>query len=121
MVQENINPLRQKIKSDFGRWTKIHLSLREKYTIKIMSAPVIYYILSLLPLNIPESYFRDFDTLILDFPWVNSHHRLGIKKLQAHTKRRGFSLPNFRWYCWAFSMKHIRTWKPNDEAGDNRC
>lgn len=119
MVRENVNPLLQKMRSDFGRWSKIHLSLWGKInSIKMMSAPVIYYLLSHLPLNIPESYFRDFDTLILDFIWGNSPHRLGIKKLQAHTKRGGFSLPNFRWYSWAFNMKPIRTWLTNDGAGD---
>uniref|UniRef100_A0A671WYV8 Reverse transcriptase domain-containing protein n=1 Tax=Sparus aurata TaxID=8175 RepID=A0A671WYV8_SPAAU len=43
MVRENINPLLQKMKSDFGRWTKIHLSLWGKiHSVKMMSAPVIY-------------------------------------------------------------------------------
>uniref|UniRef100_A0A3Q1I2A6 Reverse transcriptase domain-containing protein n=1 Tax=Acanthochromis polyacanthus TaxID=80966 RepID=A0A3Q1I2A6_9TELE len=104
MVRENIDAQLQKIKSDFSRWTKIRLSLWGKInSIKMMTAPVIYYMLSHLPLN---------------FLWGNSHHCLGIWKLQAHTKRGGFSLPNFRWYCWAFNMKHIRTWLPNDKIGD---
>ena len=119
LVRENTNILLQKIKLDFGRWTKVHLTLWGKiHSIKMMTAPVIYYLLSHLPLNITDSFFKNLDTLILDFLWGNSQHRLGIKKLQAHTKKGGFSLPNFKWYYWAINIKHLRVWLPGNESGD---
>lgn len=56
MVQENIKALPQKMKFNFGKWTKIVLSLRRNiHIVKMMTALVIYYILFHVPLNIPDS------------------------------------------------------------------
>ena len=64
------------MKIDFGRWAKIHLSLWGKiHSIKMMTAPVIYYILSHLPLDVPDSNFKEFDSLILDFLWASVEYQ----------------------------------------------
>lgn len=114
MVKMNLGPLLEKIKIDFGRWSKIHLSLWGKInSIKMMTAPVIFYFLNNIPIYIPDSFFKELDSAILDFLWGSSHHRLSLKKLQTSAERGGFSLPNFKWYYWSLNVKHMRVWLPN--------
>uniref|UniRef100_A0A3Q4HZV5 Reverse transcriptase zinc-binding domain-containing protein n=1 Tax=Neolamprologus brichardi TaxID=32507 RepID=A0A3Q4HZV5_NEOBR len=78
----------------------------------MMTAPMIFYILSNIPLHIPDKYFEDLDFLIRQFFGGSSPHRLSIKKLQASAKQGGFSLPNFQWYYWVMNVKQLRAWLP---------
>lgn len=78
----------------------------------MMIAPMIYCILSHIPLHIHDKYFKDLVSLIQQFLWGNSPHRLSSKKLQACAKRGGFSLPNFKWYYWMMNVKQLRAWIP---------
>uniref|UniRef100_A0A3B4EPY9 Uncharacterized protein n=1 Tax=Pundamilia nyererei TaxID=303518 RepID=A0A3B4EPY9_9CICH len=78
----------------------------------MMIAPMIYCILFNIPLHIHDKYFKDLVSLIQQFLWGNSPHRLSSKKLQACAKRGGFSLPNFKWYYWMMNVKQLRAWIP---------
>lgn len=74
MVQENFKPLLQKMKNSFARWSSIYLSLWGKInSLKMMTAPIIYYILAHIPLNIPNSYFKEIDRQRLEFLWKHWH------------------------------------------------
>lgn len=96
MVRANMGPMLERIKMEFGRWSRVHLTIWGKIScIKMMTAPMIFYILSNIPLHTP-----DLDSLIRQFLWGSSTHRLSIKILQACAKQGGFSLPNFKWYYW---------------------
>lgn len=58
------------------------------------------------------------DSLILDFLWGNSHHRLSLKKLQTSAERGGFALPNFKWYYWTLSVIQMRVWLPDSNMSN---
>uniref|UniRef100_A0A3B4G6B6 Reverse transcriptase domain-containing protein n=1 Tax=Pundamilia nyererei TaxID=303518 RepID=A0A3B4G6B6_9CICH len=104
MVRANMEPMFERIKMEFGRWSRVRLTIWGKIScIKMMTAPMIFYILSNIPLHIP-------------FLWGSSLHRLSIKKLQASAKQGGFSLPNFQWYYWVMNVKQLRAWLPTCTA-----
>lgn len=95
------------------RWSRECLTIWGKIScIKMMIAPMIYCILSNIPLHIHDKYFKDLVSLIQQFLWGNSPHRLSSKKFQACAKRGGFSLPNFKWYYWMMNVKQLRAWIP---------
>uniref|UniRef100_A0A3B4EYQ9 Reverse transcriptase domain-containing protein n=1 Tax=Pundamilia nyererei TaxID=303518 RepID=A0A3B4EYQ9_9CICH len=113
MVRANMEPMFERIKMEFGRWSRVRLTIWGKIScIKMMTAPMIFYILSNIPLHIPDKYFKDLDFLIRQFLWGSSPHRLSIKKLQASAKPGGFSLPHFQWYYWVMNVKQLRAWLP---------
>lgn len=113
MVQANMEPMIERIKMEFGRWSRVRLTIWGKIScIKMMTAPMIFYILSNIPLHIPDKYFKDLDFLIRQFLWGSSPHRLSIRKLQTSAKQGGFSLPNFQWYYWVMNVKQLRAWLP---------
>lgn len=72
----------------------------------MMIAPIIYYILAHIPLNIPSSNFKEIDRLMLEFFGGNSQYCPSIKKLHAPIEKGGFGLMNFR----AFNTKYISRW-----------
>uniref|UniRef100_A0A3B4FZ76 Reverse transcriptase domain-containing protein n=1 Tax=Pundamilia nyererei TaxID=303518 RepID=A0A3B4FZ76_9CICH len=103
MVRANMEPMFERIKMEFGRWSRVRLTIWGKIScIKMMTAPMIFYILSSIP---------DLDFLIQQFLWGSSPHCLSIKKLQASAKQGGFSLLNFKWYYWIWYLtKTVHTW-----------
>uniref|UniRef100_A0AAZ1Y652 Reverse transcriptase domain-containing protein n=1 Tax=Oreochromis aureus TaxID=47969 RepID=A0AAZ1Y652_OREAU len=113
MVRANMEPMFERMKMEFGRWSRVRLTIWGKIScIKMMTAPMIFYILSNIPLHIPDKYFKDLDFLIGQFLWGSSPHRLSIKKLQASAKQGRFTLPNFQWYYWVINVKQLRAWLP---------
>lgn len=58
MAKMNMGPLLEKIKIDFDRWSKIHLSLWGKInSIRMMIAPVVFYFLTNIPIYIQHLIF----------------------------------------------------------------
>uniref|UniRef100_A0A3B4FX04 Reverse transcriptase domain-containing protein n=1 Tax=Pundamilia nyererei TaxID=303518 RepID=A0A3B4FX04_9CICH len=113
VVRANMEPMFERIKMEFCRWSRVRLTIWSKIScIKMMTAPMIFFILSNIPLHIPDKYFKDLDFLIRQFLWGSSPHHLSIKKLQASAKQGGFSLPNFQWYYWVMNVKQLRAWLP---------
>uniref|UniRef100_A0A3P9CEM9 Reverse transcriptase domain-containing protein n=1 Tax=Maylandia zebra TaxID=106582 RepID=A0A3P9CEM9_9CICH len=113
MVRANMEPMFERIKMEFGRWSRVRLTIWGKIScVKMMTAPMIFYILSNIGLHILDKYFKDLDFLMRQFLWDSSPHHLSIKKLQASAKQGGFSLPNFQWYYWVMNVKQLRAWLP---------
>ena len=82
------------MKNGFAKWSNIYVSLWGQINyIKMLLAPVIYYLLAHLPLYIPDSYFKDIDRHVLDFLWGNSQIHLGIKKTFPATPKRRIWYP----------------------------
>ena len=59
MVQAIFFPLLQNVKANLGKWKQINLSLWGKVnTIKMIVAPQVNYISMMVPLTVPDSFFK---------------------------------------------------------------
>ena len=68
MVQNNFNPLLQRIKDNLDKWKLINISLWGKVnTIKMMVASQVNYISMMVPLNVPDYFFKQYNQIIREF------------------------------------------------------
>lgn len=68
MATVNFDPLLQTIRTNLGKWEKLNFSLWGKVNIiKMVIAPQFNYISMMLPLNIPDHIFKQYENLIRDF------------------------------------------------------
>lgn len=64
IVQLNMTPLLQKLKSDLDGWKSINLTLMGKInTIKMEVAPKLNYISMMVPVTIPAGIFKQYNQI----------------------------------------------------------
>lgn len=108
MIQANFFPLLQPIKANLDKWRRINLSLWGKiHTIKMIVAPQVNYISMMVPLTVPDSFFKQYNQIIKDFLWNGKKPRIKLEKLYATRSRGGLALPNLELYRIAFEVFKI--------------
>lgn len=111
LVRVNFDPLMKKISCDMERWAPLLLSLAGKVNvIKMSCTPKLNYLLQSLPIQIPLSYFKQFDRICKNFIWNGKRPRLHSNKLQRPVEKGGLGLPNVLYYYYAFSLRHLAHW-----------
>lgn len=85
MTTLNFDPLLQKTKTNLGKWGKLNLTLWGKVNVvKMVIAPQFNYLSMMIPLNISDHIFKQYDSLIKDFLWAGRKPRF---KLNVCTQR----------------------------------
>lgn len=108
MTALNYETLLQKIKTNIGKWGKLNLTLCGKINVvKMVIAPQFNYISMMLPLNIPDHIFKQYDNLIKEFLWAGRKPRFKMNKLFTPKSKGGLSLPNVRLYNLSFELAKI--------------
>lgn len=108
IVQINITPVLQSIKTNFAKWKMLNLSLWGKVnTIKMMVSSKINYIFMMIPLEFPSSIFKQYDQLVWEFLWEGKKPRIAMKKKFATRIKGGLALPDIELYNTAFEFIKI--------------
>ena len=108
MVQANFNPLLQRIKDNLDKWKLINLSLWGKVnTIKMMVASQVNYISMMVPLTVPDSFFKQYNQIIREFLWNGKKPRMKLEKLYTTRNKGGLALPNVELYRTAFEVSKL--------------
>ena len=108
IMQVNINPIIQNIKTLLQNWSKINLSLLGRINlVKMIIAPKIQYIMYMLPLSFPPSLFKLYNNIVEDFVWVGKKTAFNRSKLYAAKIRGGLALSKMDWYHYAFSLSQL--------------
>lgn len=108
MISENHDPLMNKIQLQFKSWDKIHISLWGRIqVIKMVIAPKLNFVISMLPLSIPVYTFKSIDNIITEFVWASNRARMKLARLQEMTEKGGLKLPNMQLYQEAFFAAQI--------------
>lgn len=109
MISENLDPLLNKIQLQYKSWDKLQTSLWGRIqVIKMVLAPKLNYIVSMLPPSISVYTFKSIDKMITEFVWACKKARMKITvRLQAKTEKGGLKLPNMQLYQEAFVAAQI--------------
>ena len=76
------------VKDDLNRWTNLPLSLWGRAEVLKMNVlPRLASLFTAIPLEVPQRWFREINTLFSLFLWKGKKPRISLKKLSIHRKR----------------------------------
>lgn len=94
IIKVNVDPLIQRLDIDVKRWAPLNLSLWGKVNvIKMNCVPRINYLLHSLPLEIPDSYFKQFNNLFKEFLWEATTNE--YEEIPKACQQWWFGIPKF--------------------------
>lgn len=104
-----------KVVADMDRWSSIPNSLRGRIAIiKMNILPRVNFFSSMLPLPPPSQYWNKLQLAITKFIWRGRRPRIKLNTVQRERQDGGLSLPNFKLYKWAFTLRPLLIWlQPN--------
>lgn len=116
LVQINMNPVLQNIKTHFDKWKVIKLSLWGKInTVKMMVSSKVNYVSMMIPLTIPNALIRQYNDIVKEYLWEGKKPRISLNKLFTTRGMGGMALPNIELYNISFEMfKMGEHWTQND-------
>ena len=108
IITLNYEPLLTMIKNNLEKWSALKLSLWGKVNvIKMVVAPQFNYFSAMLPLNIPDRIFKEYDKIIRDFLWEKKKPRIKLSKMWTPRDKGGLGLPDMRTYNISFEMAKL--------------
>lgn len=116
--QKRIDKLKQNI--DF--WKSLPISLVGRVNaIKMVVLPQFLFFFQGIPFYIPQSYFKQLDSIITPFIWSYKTVRIAKKHLCKPKREGGFGLPFFKLYHWAATLSTIAWWKSGPQDSTEGC
>ena len=123
----NYDPLTEQIKLDLARWSLLpFLSLSSRIdTVKMNILPRLLYLFQSLPIEVPQTQFKEWDKLISKFIWLGRRPRVKYKTLQLNKDMGGLGVPClYDYYCAAqlrplvywFNTSCVARWKDIEKA-----
>lgn len=108
-------PLLRTIRDDLKRWTVLPLSLWGRAEVlKMNILPRLTYIISAIPLKIPQGWFQEIDTLFSSFLWKDKKPRINRKKLSSLRSQGGLGVPDISLYHLSYNARFPLSWGYND-------
>lgn len=94
----NFTPLLKTINNDLQRWMNLPLSILGRIaSVKMTILPKINYLLTMIPIHPPSSWFKSLDSVITRFYWKNKPQRIKLATLQKPKAQGGLNAPNFQY------------------------
>ncbi len=111
IVKNNYGNTLNKICLDLDRWSSLPNSLQARVSIiKMNILPRVNFISSMLPLPAPSQFWVKLNSVVSKFVWHGKRPRLKFSLLQRARADGGLSLPNFKFYYWAFTLHPLLKW-----------
>ncbi len=99
------------IREDISRWSILPLSLWVgAEIIKMNIFPRISFLLSSIPLKIPETFLKEINKLLTKLLWRNKKPRISFNNLKICRKKGGLGIPDIYAYYLAFIAKYPMFW-----------
>lgn len=111
MIKNNFGNTLNKVVADLDRWSSLPNSLRGRVAIiKMNILPRVNFVSSMLPLPPPPQFWSKLQSAISKFLWRGKRPRIKLTTMQRERQAGGLSLPNFKFYYWAFTLRPLLTW-----------
>lgn len=111
IIKNNFSKTLNKVVADLDRWSNLPNSLRGRVAIiKMNILPRINFVSSMLPLPPPPKYWGKLHSAISKFLWHGKRPRIKLTTMQRERQAGGLSLPNFKFYEWAFTLRPLLSW-----------
>lgn len=109
LKSSNYDKLINRIKSDISRWNLIpYTSIAQRVeVIKMNVLPRLLYLFHSLPVEVPDTDFKEWDKLISRYIWQGRRPRIRFKTLQLPKNRGGLALPCMKSYYQAAQIKTL--------------
>lgn len=93
----NLNfPLLKTIKALLNKWhTGLHSLFGQCNILRMSFLPNFLYLLQALPIHIPDSYFKQIQSVFIEFIWARKRHCLS-RKILSVPKHGGLAMPDIR-------------------------
>lgn len=80
--------------------------------------PRLLYLLRSLPIRIPQSFFKQLQSLLIRFLWGHKRPRIKFALLTRPKDRGGMGLPHFQNYYMAAHLTRVIDWHCHGESKD---
>ena len=109
LKSSNYEKLINRIKSDISRWNLIpYTSIVQRVeVIKMNVLPSLLYLFLSLPVEVPDTDFKEWDKLISRYIWQGRRPSIRFKTLQLPENRGGLALPCMKSYYQAAQIKTL--------------
>lgn len=112
----------EQLKQDIHFWKTLPISLAGKINaIKMIVLPRFLHLFQSIPCFIPQSYFKQLDSIIIPFIWNYKAVRITKKHLCKSKNSGGFALPNFKMYYWAAHLSILAWWRSGPSSSSYGC
>lgn len=128
LFKANYISLNLRIKPDISRWNNLpFLSLNSRIeSVKMVILPRLLYLFLLLPIEISDGQFIEWQKLTSRYIWTGKKPRIKLKVLQLLKDRRGMALPDLKDYDCADQIRILgylchsqyrARWKEMEQGG----
>ena len=97
--------------ANVAHWSTLPLSLWGRVDILKMNAlPRLAHVISSIPLQFPQYWFRDIQSIFSIFLWKNKKPRISYKKMSMLKSKGGLSVPDMYLYYLAYNARFPIVW-----------